>query len=97
MKKIFIISFILIFVLSGAACNNDPTSDTDGGNAGVTEASASDLSLYDSLSTLPKYKGSGEIVYPWEDTTSGYWVSGASFDDMKAYGNKLVKAGWVLK
>jgi|WetSurMetagenome_2_1015567.scaffolds.fasta_scaffold229133_1 hypothetical protein len=97
MKKMLLICLMLLLVLSFAACDKNPATDSNGSGDGDVVASESDLSLYPTASALPEYKGSGEVVYPWEDVSSGFWVQGATLDDMKSYGDKLVKNDWTLK
>lgn len=95
MKKLWLIGLTLLLVLSFAACNNDKNSNNGDDLAAVSE---SDIDSSPILSALPDYKGAGEIMYPDEiDDVGSFWISGASLDDMKSYGARLVKAKWTLK
>ena len=97
MKKLLIALLMFAMIFAFAACGSDNQDNNDSGND-ISEpvASESDISDFDTLKALPKYKGAGEIQYPWEDATSGFWVSGAALSDMQKYGESLVNDGWVL-
>ena len=95
MKKLWLIGLTLLLVLSFAACNTDK--NTNNGDDSAT-ASESDIGSFPILSALPTYKGAGEILNPDElNDVGSFWIAGATLDDMKSYGAKLVKAKWTLK
>lgn len=95
MKKLLIACMVLLTVVAFCACNNE-SNQNDGTNTQLT--SDTDINDFENLSSLPEYKEAGTVVTPWDDpeATSGFWVTGATLDAMKAYGEKLVKDGWTL-
>ncbi len=92
MKKLLIACLAALIVVALAACANTQ----DGGDTQLT--SDTDISELENLSQLPEYKEAGTVVTPWDDpeATAGFWVTGATVDAMKAYGEALVKDGWTL-
>lgn len=96
MKKVLVALLMLAMIFAFAACNNDQGNEVSDTDIEEPVASETDIKDYDSLNSLPKYSGAGEIQYPWEDNTSGFWVSGATIEDMQQYGEKLISDGWTL-
>ena len=97
MKKLLIGCLIAVTVLGFCACSsNDGSQQTTGDDSQVV--SSSDISDYDTLDSLPAYKGAGTIQTPWDDpeATSGFFVAGATLQDMKDYGEQLAGDGWTL-
>ena len=95
MKKLFIGCMILLTVVAFCACSNGDNQN-DGNDTQLT--SDTDIADFENLSSLPEYTGAGNVVTPWDDpeATSGFWVTGANLDAMKAYGEELVNDGWIL-